>query len=155
MAPGAYTLRVAVRDGRGRVGSVDHHLEASLVRAGTLALSDLLIGRRPEAGGSFRPLVVPEATAGTVLAHGEIYSEDASALGAASASFEIVSSETGAPVRSGPVPVLAGSSPLRRLVQVPIATEGLAPGGYLARLVVAAGGIPRGAVVRPFRILAP
>jgi VWFA-related protein len=48
--PGPYTLRLAVRDGRGRLGSVAHHVEAGLVRAGGLALSDLLLGRMPEAG---------------------------------------------------------------------------------------------------------
>jgi hypothetical protein len=64
--PGPYTLRLAVRDGRGRLGTVDHHVEAGLVRAGDLALGDLFLGRVPEAGRSDegrRRAAVPRAGA--------------------------------------------------------------------------------------------
>jgi VWFA-related protein len=150
--PGAYRLRLAVRDGRGRLGSVDHPVEASLVRAGRLAISDLLIGRVPEAGKSFRPAVVPEAAGAALLVYGEIYGEEGAGLDAASALFDLVSSETGTPTGTIAVSLLPSDRPGRRLFQVRLALEGLAPGGYLARVAVGESGVAKGAVVRPLRV---
>jgi hypothetical protein len=150
--PGPYTLRLAVRDGRGRLGSVDHHVEAGLVRAGDFALSDLLLGPVPEAGQSFHAAVVPEAAGGDLLVHGEIWGEEGAGLDGASASFDVVSIETGASVRSSPVRLTGADRPGRRLVQVRLPLEDLSPGRYLARVVVAAAGVTRGAAVRPFRV---
>ncbi len=152
VAPGPYTLRLAVRDGRGRLGSVDHHLEAGLLRVGGLALSDLLLGPRPEPGASFRPAVVPDLAGGALLVHGELTGTE-EALAAASASFELVSGETGASVRTAPARLAPAGVPGRRVVQALVPLQGLPPGPYLARVVVAEGGLPRGAAVRPFRIV--
>ncbi len=152
VAPGPYTLRLAVRDGRGRLGSVDHHVEAGLVKAGAFALSDLLLGRVPEPGRTFRPAVVPEASGDAMVVRGEIYGEEGAALDAATATLEVVSSDTGAPVRSSAAPLLTASAPGRRVVQTLVPLAGLAPGHYLARVVVAAAGMPKCAVVRPFRV---
>ena len=63
VAPGSYTLRVAVRDGRGRLGSVDHEVEAGLVKAGAFALSDLLLGRVPGPGRASAPRSYPRLPA--------------------------------------------------------------------------------------------
>ena len=152
VAPGSYTLRLAARDGRGRLGSVDHHLEAGLVRAGRLAVSDLLLGRPPEPGKTFRPAVVPEAGAEGLLVHGEISGEK-DLLESASALLEVVASDSGASMLTIPARLAAGS-PGRMVIQGLIPLQGLAPGPYLARVVVATGGIPRGAIVRPFRVIA-
>ncbi len=154
VAPGPYTLRLAVRDGRGRLGSVDHHVEAGLVKAGAFALSDLLLGRVPEPGRTFRPAVVPEASGEALVVRGEIYGEEGAALDAATATLEVVSSDTGASVRSSSARLVAGGARGRRIMQTPLPHEGLAPGHYLARVVVAAAGTPKGAVVRPFRVVA-
>lgn len=154
VAPGPYTLRLAARDGRGRLGSVDHPVQAGLTRVGTLAMSDLMLGRGPERGKAFRPAVVPEARGDTLQVHGEITGEK-DALESASALLEVVSSESGASLLTIPARVVRANGPRRRLLQGEIPLEGLAPGPYLARIVVAFGGMPRGAVVRPFRVLAP
>ncbi len=153
VAPGPYTLRVAVRDGRGRLGSVDHHVEAGLVRVGPLAMSDLLLGRAPERGKAFRPAVVPEATGKTLLVQGEISGEK-DVLDSASALLEVVSVDSGASLLTTSARLVRADGPGRRVVQGSIDLEGLAPGPYLARVVVASGGIPRGAIVRPFRVRA-
>jgi VWFA-related protein len=151
VAPGAYKLRLVVRDGRGRLGSVDHPLEAGLVRAGALALSDLLLGPAPEAGRAFRPLVVPTVKGDVLLVHGEVSGAE-DALAAASVLLEIVASEGGTTARTAAARLVAAKTAGRRVVQGLLPLQGLPPGSYLARIVVASGGIPRGAVVRPFRV---
>jgi VWFA-related protein len=153
LPPGAYRLRLAVRDGRGRLGSVDHQVEAGLVRVGGLAVSDLLLGRAPEAGRSFRPAVVPEAVGGFLLVHGEIYGGEGPALDSASATLSVVSSETGVSLREFAASLLRDGRPGRRLVQVRLPVAGLAPGRYLARVVVVEAGTPKVSAVRSFRVL--
>jgi len=153
VAPGAYTLRLAARDGRGRLGSVDHHLEAGLVRAGKLALSDLLLGRAPEAGKPFRPFVVPEAKGDALVVRGEVSGEK-DALESASALLEVVSSDNGASMLTTSAHLAPTNAPGRLVLQGLIPLQGLAPGAYLARVVVLSGGMPKGAVVRPFRVVA-
>jgi VWFA-related protein len=155
VVPGAYTLRLAVRDGRGRLGSVEHNVEASLVKAGAFTLSDLLLGRVPQPGQRFRPAVVPEAAGEALLVHGEVYGAEETALDAARATLEVVASETGASVRSIAARVVPASTPGRRVVQAVLPIADLAPGRYLARVVVSDGRMPRGAVVRPFRVVIP
>ena len=152
LVPGPYTLRLAVRDGRGRLGSVDHRVEAGLVKAGAFTLSDRLLGHAPEPGKTFRPAVVPEATGEALLVHGEVYGEEGSALDSATATLEVVSSDTGASVRSSAARFANAGTPGRRVIQALVPVAGLEPGHYLARIVVAAGGVPKGAVVRPFTV---
>ena len=151
VAPGPYELRLAVRDGRGRLGSVEHHVEAGLVRVGPLAISDLLLGRAPERGKAFRPAVVPEATGRDLLVYGEISGEK-DVLDSATALLEVVSGDSGASLVTTSARLVRADGPGRRVVQGSVRLEGLAPGPYLARVVVASGGIPRGAIVRPFRV---
>ena len=98
--------------------------------------------------------MVPEASGDAVLVHGEVYGEEGSALDSATATLEVVSSDTGASVRSSAARVAAASAPGRRVVQALVPLAGLPPGHYLARIVIAAGGVPKGAVVRPFRVVA-
>ena len=141
-----------MRDGRGRLGSVDHEVEAGLVKAGAFALSDLLLGRVPGPGQGFRPAVVPEASGEAMLVHGEVYGEEGSALDSAAATLEVVSSDTGASVRTAAARLAPGKSPGRRVVQALLPLAELTAGHYLARIVVATGGVPRGAVVRPFTV---
>jgi hypothetical protein len=153
VAPGPYTLRLAVRDGRGRLGSVDHHLEAGLVRAGKLALSDLLLGRTPGAGQPFHPFVVPDVSGDALVVRGEV-SGQKDALESATAMLEVVSRDSGASMLTTAAQLERADASGRRVVQALLSLQGLVPGPYLARVVVASDGIPRGAVVRPFRVVA-
>jgi VWFA-related protein len=154
VAPGVYRLRVAVRDGRGRIASVEHPVAAGLVRAGPLTLSDLLLGRAPEPAKAFRPAIAPEASGDGLFLRGEVYGEEGSALDSATATLDVVSSETGASVHSSAARLAPASTPGRRVVQLRLPVADLAPGRYLARIVLASDGAPRGAVVRPFRVVA-
>src|SRR5262249_19872942 len=43
LAPGDYTLKLAINEG-GRVGSIEHAVHASLVDAGSLKVSELMVG---------------------------------------------------------------------------------------------------------------
>jgi hypothetical protein len=155
VVPGAYTLRVAARDGRGRLGSVERSLEAGLLRLGPLAVGDLLLGEPPETGAGFRPAVAPQVEGGgRLLVRTELTGAE-EALAAASASCELVSADTGASLGVVPTRLAAAGGPGRRVVQALLPLQGRPPGAYLARVVVAEGGIPRGAAVRPFRVVRP
>ncbi len=76
VAPGAYTLRLAVLDAAGRRGSVEHALAAALRSADGLELGELLLGPPPGAGQPFRP-GVDVRSAGGVAALVEVYPRDA------------------------------------------------------------------------------
>lgn len=154
VAPGSYTLRLAGRDERGRLGRVDHAVEARLHTTRILEMSDLLIGPPPTGGRAFRPAVVPDARVGPLLAHGEIYSTDATAPAGLSASLEIATDDDGLPLRKVPVRITESPTPGRVLAQAVFTGEGLAPGRYVARLRVSSAGEPVGTSRRSFTVTA-
>ncbi len=150
--PGSYTLRFAVRDGRGKLGSADHQLKAGLIAAGPLTLSDLLLGPVPAPGRAFRPAVVPEVGA-DALVYGEIYAGEDGLLDSVSAVFEVGSDGTSEVLHTSAVRMVPTSTPGRGIVQMPLLLEDLDPGRYRARLIVSVAGEPQGVITRPFRVL--
>jgi hypothetical protein len=154
VAPGTYSLRLAARDDRGRLGRVDHSVHATLESAGTLELSDLLLGPAPAAGQPFRPSVRPHAESERLLAHGEIYSTDPAALEGLSVTIEVALADSDAAVRQLPVRLTKSPTPGRLLAQAVFDGTDLTPGRYVARLAVSVGQQPgmvtrRSFVVRP------
>jgi VWFA-related protein len=153
--PGVHTLKLAVVDGRGRRGSVEHTFRLQLTSAGQVRATDLLIAEQTGASNAgVVPAVAGDFTTDTLHGYVELYSDAPSVLNDTSVVFEIAEGETtraldSAPGRSEPP---SAEAPNRRTAEgaVPIAL--LPPGEYVARAVISIKGQKAGQVARPFRI---
>jgi VWFA-related protein len=150
--PGSYTLRLAALDGRGRRGTVDHPVKASLSDAGQIAVSDLILSG-PSRGGALRPDVDPEVRGGSLLAYLELYGRDPRALQQASVVLELAGSESGPALVSLAASVAAASEPDRRIAQASLPVDRLPAGEYVARAVVSVAGQAVRRVMQPFHVV--
>lgn len=147
VAPGLYTLRMAVRDEAGRQGSVEHPVKAGLVEAGRVETSDLMLGLPPVAGAGMRPGLGLNGGAGPLLAHLELYGE----VRGVTVTFEVSPTANGPTLRmhQGRIAALRG----RTVVQGLISLAGLSAGDYVVRALVMIDGKPAGAETHPFRVV--
>lgn len=152
--PGTYTLRLGARDGRGRLGSVEHRVQASLTRAGSLGVGDLLIGPLPEPGQAFRPQLEPESGARELLAHLELVSADAGTLAGVAVDVETARDEEGPSLSAVPALLADAKEPGRRVAQVRLDTSALEPGTYVVRARVSVAGREAAVVTAPLRVVA-
>jgi len=153
--PGLYSLRLAARDRSGRQGSVDHPVKAALPSVGPLAVSDLLLGPAPAAGGTFQPAVDVAVPKGPLVAYLELYGSDAAVLGRAAVSLEVATADDAPSLASGPARIVPTPDAGRRIAQGILGLEGLAPAAYVARAVITVDGSPVGAVSLPFQVTPP
>lgn len=146
-APGAYRLRVAGRDGRGRLGAVDSRVTAELTPAGPLKLSSLVLGV-PGAGGAFTPKLDFVGDPAVMLFF-ELYGGQSNMqLGAA---IELAATP-GGPALATAQPKWGGTTEADRFTataQIPIDT--LPPGDYVVRVIIGVAGQPEGRIVRTLR----
>lgn len=150
LVPGRYRMRVAVRDADGRAGVTDVPLVVGLRAAGTLQLSDLIVGTAEE--GKLQPrarIVKGEAISALI----EVMSGDPAQLAAARAVFEVLPAGSAEPVRRILMAARTGSSDAILLNGAEIATAGLEPGRYTASVVATIDGQPVGRVSRTFEIV--
>ena len=154
--PGRYTMRLAAADAKQRRGVVEHRFEATLVEAGGLRLSDLIIHdpHQTESGG-VRPSV-SAALRDTLTASLEVGSQTPGLPRGIKARLEVAASPDG-PALVGAEMVFQASGEERRFQaggSVPL--SGLPPGDYVGRAVVSvAGGLPIARLTRPFQIIPP
>jgi hypothetical protein len=153
--PGLYSLRLAARDRSGRQGSVDHPVKAALTSVGPFAVSDLLLGPPPAAGAAFQPAVDVAVPKGPLAAYIELYGSDAAIFGRATISLEVATTDDAPALARGPARMVPTPDASRRVAQGMLGLEGLAPGSYWARAVIAVDGSPVGAVSLPFRVTGP
>lgn len=152
--PGLYTLKVAVVDGRGTRGSVEHTFRAQLSSAGQVRLTDLLIGEQSVSAGRVLPTVAGEFSTDVLHAYVELYSDAEEALKNTTVEMEVASSAEGRPLDHSAARLLSlpGDGPGKRTAEAVVPIALLPPGDYVARAVVNIGGKRAGAVVRPFSI---
>jgi VWFA-related protein len=150
----AYTLRLAVVDGAGRRGSVEHPVKAALVAAGGLEISDLVLAPF-SSGGPVRPAVDLEVEGGGLSALVEFGGRDAARVASASIAFELAEAADGPPLLRVPVDVEPAGKDGTRSGRVVLASGLLPPGGYTARAEVSVDGKAVAVVTRPFRIAPP
>lgn len=148
--PGAYLLKLAALDSRGRRGSVEHPLQAALTEAGEFTLSDLILSGHEES--TLRPAVDPELRGAGCLAYLELYGREPRALDEASVAVEVAGSEAGPTLFSVPAPVTGDAGAERRIAQVSVPVDQLPAGDYVARAVVSVAGAPVRRVTQPFRV---
>jgi VWFA-related protein len=151
--PGRYTLRVALADSEGRVGTVDRQVDAWQIDATSLAVGDLMIGSvtaspRP----TIAPSVEPRLAGGQMAVLGEVYAPESLQPGI-EGTLDILQDEVGAPLVTVPMVVGKGPSPEIAAVNVMMPVGSLPPGRYLARATIRQEGKARGHMTRPFRIV--
>lgn len=147
--PGTYRLRVAASEASGRGGSADFMLDAGLVSAGALTLSDLVLGLSRD--GQFQPRLEFGAEA-TAMAHLEIYGgREGVRVGVM---FEIARTMNGPAIVTMPGAFAATNESDRFLVTAAIPIGALPPGDFVVRATVAAQDQAGGRVVRPLRKVA-
>lgn len=150
--PGSYTLKIAGVDEEGHRGSVEHLLDASLSKAGALAVSELVLGQVLAPGdGALRPAIEPEVTEVAASAYLELHSTEAARLADAAVRVEVAATPNAPALIKADAIVSPTTSPERKLVLGEIALDDLAPGAYVARAVVQLGGDPVARILRPFR----
>lgn len=143
---GTYRVRVAAAEASGRGGTADFTLDAGLAVAGSLQLSDLVLGL--SRNGQFQPRLEfgPEASA---MAHLEIYGgREGTQVGVM---FEVARTMNGPALVTMPGAFAATTEADRFLVTAAIPIGALPAGDYVVRATVAAENQAGGRVVRPLR----
>jgi VWFA-related protein len=154
-APGAYTLRVAMADSEGRVGSVDRKVDVFQMDGPQFALGDLIVsGVEPSSRLALTPVIEPIVSTGHVAALVEMYGP-APQLTGLDAMLEILVDENAKPLASVRMAVSPGPSPEIASAHVSFNAAALPPGRYLARTTIRSDGKPQGHLIRPFRIAPP
>lgn len=147
--PGHYRLRVAAAESTGRGGTADFTLEAGLVSAGALRLSDLVLGLSRD--GQFRPKL-EFGRESTAMAHLEVYGgQEGARVGVV---FEVAQSVSGPALAVMPGVFAATTEADRFMVSAAIPIGALPPGDYVVRATIAAENQAGGRVVRPIRKVA-
>jgi VWFA-related protein len=152
--PDAYVLRLAVVDGAGRRGSVEHSVKAALVTAGGLEISDLVLSPA-STGGAVRPAVDLEVEGGGLSAHVEVGGKDAGRVAAAAVAFEMAEASDGPPLLRVPAGFAQPGADGTRSARVVLASGLLPPGDYTGRAEVSVDGKAVAMVTRPFRVAPP
>ena len=153
--PGAHTLKLAVVDGTGKSGSVEHTFRAQITSIGQLRVTDLLIAENMGSigAGGLVPAIAADFTTDTLHGYIELHSEAEEQLARASVAFEVADSEAGRAIDSVPgrQPGVADAPGVRTVEgAVPIAL--LPPGEYVARAVVSLDGRKAATITRPFKV---
>ncbi|MGE3345078.1 MAG: hypothetical protein AB7L71_16775 [Vicinamibacterales bacterium] len=144
--PGRYRLRVAAAEAAGRAGAADVQLEAGLATAGSLRLSDLVLGLTRD--GQFRPRLEfgREASA---TAQFELYGgREGVRVGVV---VEVARTAAGPALVSMPGTFTATDEADKFLVSAAVPIGALPAGDYVVRATIAAEGQAAGRVVRPLR----
>jgi VWFA-related protein len=152
--PGRYVLKLAAIDARGRRGSVEHPVRASLTTIGPFEVSDLVVAPPPSQPGTpLRPGVETTIDAGAVVALVNLHAKEAGALKSATVSVELATDDVGPALVSAPAR-LSDEANGQRSAQGAVSLSLVPPGRYVARAVVSVGGKPMGQVTRPVVVAA-
>ena len=151
VSPGKFVLKLAVAEGD-RTGTVEHTFNASLASAGSVHVSDLLVGGPLYAGAVLlRPTVGHDVLFGAVHGYFEAYGDGAGLL---HAKYEIASVADGSRILEADVaPVMAGSA--RAIFTRVMPVRQLPPGEYLLRATLSSGAESVKSTTRRFSIAAP
>jgi VWFA-related protein len=144
LAPGRYTMRLAVATPDGRLGSVEHPLLVEAHGTPVAGVSDLFVGE--SANGRFQPRVTIGRAAEEVVAFVEVYP---AANGGEDLQVEFEVEGPEGPTGAG-VPGAASGGGARRMVQATLPLEDLGPGRYTVTATVTAGGRSVATVRRAF-----
>jgi VWFA-related protein len=151
--PGSYIVRVAIMDGAGHVGSVDHPAEARLLPVGPLAATGPMLVRVPTRLDLEPRLALDGVGRNERLALQVGLEGDAADLSAADVTFAIEPAEGGAAVLDTAATLTPARTGGLVLAQAVTDMRRLPPGDYVLRARIGSGGAPLGEVRRAFAVL--
>jgi VWFA-related protein len=150
---GDYVARLAVIDGAGRIGSVDHRVEARRFPVGSISSTDPLLLRVPAAGRGEPRMALDTVSQDERLAIQIDLDGDKAHLDDTTVDFEVASSADGPALLHSAATMVNGRSG-SLLAQGVSDMRMLPPGGYFARARVKSGGEVLGDLRRPFTLKA-
>jgi VWFA-related protein len=154
LAPGSYIIRIAVMDSAGRVGSIDHRVDARPTPIGALSVAGPLLVRVPP-GEAAEPRFALDGVRQDERLALEVDLEGESAgLAGANVTFEIATTADGPALFHRTSGLTPGPRAGAMLAQVAAEMRLLPPGSYVARAKIASDGGPLGEVQRTFEVLA-
>ncbi len=148
--PGDYSLKLAVAEGD-RVGTVEHTIHAGLEKAGTVNVSELMVGGPSEAGELLKPTIGYDVTFGSVHGYLEAYGPNVSDL---SMEYEIATDAKAPALLNVDVPPRPAGDTRAIFTRVIPVTQ-LPPGKYVLRAILSSGGRSIATETRGFSIAAP
>jgi VWFA-related protein len=151
--PGSYIVRVAIMDGAGHVGSVDHPAEARLVPVGALSAAGPLLIRVPPGMNVVPRFALNGVRQDERLALQLDLEGDSADLSSAQVTFAIEPAEGGSVVLDTDATLTPSRTGGLVLAQAVTDIRRLAPGDYVLRARIASGGEPIGEVRRAFAVL--
>jgi VWFA-related protein len=152
LSPGTYVIRVAVIDGAGRVGSVDHRVDVKPVEIGALSAMGPVLVRVPRTPQAQAHLALRDVRQDERLALQIELEGERSGLDGAGVVFEIASSVDGPSLVQAAGEMAAGPRSGLMLAQAVADMRVLPPGNYFARAKVTSGSKPLGEVLRAFAV---
>jgi VWFA-related protein len=152
--PGTYRLRIALANAEKRVGSVEREVLAWQLNGDTLTLGDLLVAAEQAGSNALMPSVEPRVHNGSLAVLAEVYAPASSQAAEIGARLDVMRDEASRVLVSAPLQVITGESPEVRVAQGRVNVSAVPPGSYIARVSFTEGGAGRGALVRPFRVVA-
>ena len=150
VAPGDYTLKLAVADGD-KAGSIEHAIHAALQDAGPVKTSELMVGGPAEGGQLLRPTIGYTVTYGIVHGYLEAYGADAASM---HVKYEVATDEQSPAILTADVPGRPAGEGRVLFTHVTI-VRALPPGKYVMRAVMTKGDQPVKTLARAFEIAAP
>ena len=151
LPPGEYLLKLAVAEGD-RVGTVEHTFNASVLDAGRVRVSDLMVGGPMSTGQELlQPTVSYSVVFGSVHGYIEAYGDRSGTL---SAKYEVAADADGSAILEAAVtPRMAGRS--RAIFTQTMPVRQLPPGKYLLRVTLSSGAELVKTMARAFEVAAP
>ncbi len=151
--PGQYTLKLAVVENGGRIGSVEHVVDARQMARQRFAMSDLLLTTAPVDGtATVRPPVETRVTEDRLMVYLELYADDPVGLGDLRVQIDVADHASGAPLISQVGEASAADAVAARVVKAVIPVDELPAGSYVTRAIVTRGAEELGRQTRPFEI---
>jgi VWFA-related protein len=152
IAPGTYVVRVAVIDGAGHVGSVDHRVEVMPVALGALSAMGPLLVRVPSGRDAQPRVAMNRVRQDERLALQIDLEGEGGRLTAADVVFEIAATPDGPSLVQTPAEISIGARGGWVLAQAVADMRVLPPGNYVARAKVKSGSEALGEVRRAFSV---
>jgi VWFA-related protein len=148
---GKYVIRVGVMDSTGRVGSVEHRVEARRAPLGPISATGPLLVRVPTVPNSDPRLALDGVRQNERLAFEVGLDGDGAAN--SDVTFEVAATNDGPALVKTNASVSAGSREGSALAHGVTDMRVLPPGDYVARVKVTSGSAPIGEIRRPFSVL--
>ena len=152
VAPGKYVARIAIMDSTGRVGSVEHRVEAKREEIGPFSATGPILVRVPARGEAEPHLAVDGVKQDERLAIEVAFDGDLAQMAAADVIFEIASSSDGPPLVNARGTLSDAGRAGAAIAHVVADMRVLPPGSYVARAKFVSGGGTLGELRRPFTV---